>query len=100
MSTGTHGERCLGGLWAATPALQEICKLVLSSGLAVMREGSIAARQLLHDLDLGDDVEAKVLDADVRGDHADQMYVDAMFICSQNYLCRLGTWPDEQCMRR
>jgi len=64
----------------SNPALQEICKLVLGSGLAVMREGSIAARQLLHDLDLGDDVEAKVLDADVRGDHANQMYVDAMSI--------------------
>ena len=67
---------------------------MLGSGLAVMRKGSIAARQLLHDL------EAKVLDADVRGDHANQMYVDAMSIYSQNYLCRLGTWPDEQCMRR
>jgi L-proline amide hydrolase len=85
-----------GGKWAAErDSNKGLGKLLLASGPGSMREWSVAARRLLNDLKLGQDVEKMVLEADARGDYENETYVEAMAIYSQNYLCRLATWPDE-----
>lgn len=68
-------------------------KLVLASGPAVMNDWGVAARQLVSRLPL--DVQKAILENDEKGTWDNPEYQAAMQVYSNNFLCRLNTWPEE-----